>query len=139
MNDVHKVVMAELIALVVLTVLAALGITKPSTVQVRLIGAAPHMQATIYSADWCIPCKGYLKSIKSMAKDGWILKDAAEKDAASAHIVIDKRGASMESNKVEKLPCTVFRREGKEVKRIYGAMSPEDLARTFNEVGKETE
>ncbi|WP_373649012.1 thioredoxin family protein [Schlesneria sp. DSM 10557] len=131
----------SILATILLTLCGMFGMqrsTPTSTpITVNVIGAGPaNVQATIYSADYCVPCKTYIKAVRAeMPADGWIVKDAADRDVKSAHIVIDKRAAELARNGIESIPCTVFRKDGKEVRRITGAISPADLAKQFNEIG----
>ena len=112
--------------------------TSAQPVQVMLIGSAQaDVQATVYGADYCLACRPYKRSILAeMPKDGWIICEASDKEEATAHIVFDYRPASIEKYKIKSLPCTVIRKNGQEVKRIDGAISPTDLAKEINEVGK---
>lgn len=138
-NTIQKTFTECVIATIVLTLLGVIGVkkTEQTPVTVNLIGAGPvSVQARIYSADYCVPCKTYIKAIKAdMPADGWVIKDATDKDTAAAHIVIDKRAAELERLGIDRIPCTVFFKDDKEVRRVYGALSPADLAKQYNEVG----
>ena len=130
------------------TLLALVGVTRSlapplaaTPVSVTVIGAAaaPLVQTTIYSADWCGPCKTYLKELlEKMPADGWLLRSATDADAARAHIVIEKREQQREAVRpaIDQIPCTVLRRSGVEVKRFYGRVSADDLAKAINKAAE---
>lgn len=135
---------------VVLTLLAAANVTRPavpaSTVQIVVIGKAPtpSVRATVYSADWCGPCRSYIggtpehnKGIKDvMPPDGWIVKGENEKDVESAHIVITKSQNDWTRERITQLPCTIIRKNGIEKKRFVGKLTPDQLANAINDVAK---
>lgn len=135
-----------IIASVLLTVLGLLGLNgRPQSptvsgmppVQVTVIGAAavPAVQATIYSADWCGPCVGYLKTVRAkLPPDGWLVADSTDANAAGAHVVIEKNEAVRKGvvPAIDALPCTVLRRNGREVNRFVGAVTPDELCKRIN-------
>ena len=129
-------------------VVGTAGITPvnpPAVVNVTLVGAAPDqdVQTTVYWCESCPPCLRYLggtdkhrNGLKDyMPKDGWVLRNATDKDAAAAHVVFDDRPESFAKYKIDRLPCTVIRKNGKELRRIEGVISADDLAANHNEVG----
>lgn len=150
MKRVNKMLLAEIAIITALTVLSQTGLTRlqvpPPVVQVVVIGkSAPAAKATIYSADYCLPCRKYIGGTKQhsdgirdhMPKDGWVIKDAKDKDAASANILISKNDhAAFQSLGIKSLPCTIIRKNGKEHKRIYGRVDSDSLANEINEVAK---
>lgn len=141
MSTVHKNVFASIVGLIVLTIISAIGIGHQSapTVHVTVIGAAvaPEVQATVYSADWCGHCRPYIASInREMPKDGWIVRDSTDKDSRLAHVVINKDPKSIDEFKIEALPCTILRKNGKPEKPIYGAMTPDELVKRINDLAK---
>ena len=151
MQTISQTVRDILVATGTLLVLSLMGISKPVApappVNLTLIGeaAVPDVQATIYTAPWCQPCKKYIGGTKVhdkgvldlMPADGWILKTSTDADAATAHVIIDKSGDEKQfaKLKIESLPCTIIRKSGKEVTRFYGGVHPDTLARLYNEVG----
>lgn len=130
-----------LIATLLLTALGAVGLYKSTTpsVNVQVLGAMKQtVQATIYGADYCTPCRSYIaRVLQEMPRDGWVCKYSNDVDKETAHIVIDKTGDDFEQLGIERIPCTIIRKHGKEVRRIFGALSPDDLAASYNEVGRE--
>lgn len=130
----YTVVIVGAIAIVIdlLTRYASAGVPAPAVIG----AAAPTVQATIYSADWCGHCRPYLAAVRrEMPPDGWKLADAGAKDAATAHLVIDKNSKANTEN-FEFLPTTLIRRDGKEVDRIVGRVTPTELANRINTVRK---
>ncbi|WP_010586306.1 thioredoxin family protein [Schlesneria paludicola] len=100
-----------------------------------MIGAGGNetVQATIYSAEWCGPCRGYVADVeRELPPDGWIVKRANATDAKSAHVLIQKDDATFAAVGVHSIPCTIIRRNGKEVKRIQGRITPDALATAIN-------
>lgn len=97
-----------------------------------VIGAATAtVQATIISAENCAACERYVEAVqKEMPPDGWIVRNANAKDAAIAHVVITKTHAA--ADKVQAFPTTIIRRNGREVDRIEGQISPTQLAKRIN-------
>lgn len=142
MKRVNKMLLTEIAVITALTLLSQLGFTRlqtpPPVVQVVVIGkSTPAAQATIYSADYCLPCKRYIKDVKeTLPKDGWVIKDSTDKDSASANILISHDEKALEREKIESIPCTIIRKNGKEVRRITGKMKPDRLAEEINEVAK---
>lgn len=144
MNGFKKMITSELALMVALGVLAASGITRPSVpstpIQITIIGKAqvPEVQATVYSAEWCQPCKKYIKDIESeMVPDGWIVKSDTDKEAATAHVIVTKSEQDWKAEKIDTIPCTIIRKDGKEVKRIIGRIKPDELAKQINAIAKE--
>ncbi|MEI8020692.1 MAG: hypothetical protein WCH39_20990 [Schlesneria sp.] len=151
-QTINQTVRDILIATGTLIVLGLMGITKPvapaAPVHVTLIGeaAVPDVQATVYTAPWCLPCKKYIGGTKLhnaglldlMPADGWVLKNSTDSDAATAHVIIDRTGDEKQFDKlkIESLPCTIIRKSGKEVTRFYGSVRSETLAKLYNEVGE---
>lgn len=107
--------------------LARAGVPKP----VVIGAAAPMIHATIYSADWCSPCRSYVAAVKKeMPPDGWRIREQAAKDVNEAHVVISKTYTT--ADKIELLPTTIIRRDGHEVERIVGEITPTALAEAIN-------
>ncbi len=91
--------------------------------------AVPAVQATIYSADKCVPCRRYIAAVKKeMPPDGWIVRDAAETDSSSAHVIITKAVTPG----IDAFPTTIIRRDGREVDRLVGEITPTQLAQAIN-------
>lgn len=135
--DVMKTIATSIIGLAVLSVLTSAGLQRSTpdrpTIHVSLVGATNTVQATIYSSDNCIPCQRYLKRVRAeMPKDGWTIADSTDATAAAAHIVIEKRSAEITAAAVDAVPTTIIRKNGTEVKRIQGEITPESLANAFN-------
>jgi hypothetical protein len=110
-------------------------------VQVTVIGAGavPVVQATIYSADWCGPCVQYLKNVKAkLPPDGWLVADSTEANAAGAHVIIEKNEAVRKGvvPPIDALPCTVIRRNGREVSRFFGGVTPDELCNRINKAAE---
>jgi thiol-disulfide isomerase/thioredoxin len=117
-----------------LVVLRGVGVPKqpvPSPFVVMIGAAGPGVQATIYSADWCGPCRDYVKAVKKeLPPDGWTVRNATDKDAATAHVVIKNY---VETDNLERLPTTILRlRNGTVVDTIEGAITPTKLAEALN-------
>jgi thioredoxin-like negative regulator of GroEL len=132
-----KIMTSELAIMIILGVLAATGVTRPTPppVQIVVVGSkaqVPAVQATIYSADWCEPCKKYVMSLESMKADDWRILPDTDKESATAHIVVTKSDKDWQKLKIELLPTTIIRVNGKEVDRFSGAKSPDDLAKLIN-------
>ena len=139
-----------IIASVLLTVLGVLGLNgRPQSptvsvmppVQVTVIGASavPVVQATIYSADWCGPCVAYLKNVRAkLPPDGWLVADSTDAAAAGAHVLIEKNEAVRRGvvPAIEALPCTVIRRNGREVSRFTGGVTPDELCKRINKAAE---
>jgi hypothetical protein len=97
---------------------------------VGLAGAAstPKVQATIYAANNCIPCRLYIAAVRrEMPPDGWIVRDAGDRDVGIAHVVIADAAGLRQA-----LPLTVILRDGKEVERLSGRITPTELAGAIN-------
>lgn len=89
-----------------------------------------HVQATIYSTENCPPCIRYITAVRAqLPKRGLIVRDADAKDAASADIVITKTPTPG----VEIFPMTIIRKNGHEVRRVIGELSPLKLAELLDE------
>lgn len=120
--------------LFVIAALVACGVPghRADTPGPPAIGAAGGtVQATIISADNCLPCDRYIAAVeKEMPPDGWIVRKADAKDAAIAHVVITKTHTA--ADKVQAFPTTIIRRDGREVDRIEGQISPTRLAERIN-------
>jgi len=113
----------------------------PPPIHLNLIGssAAPDVQATVYSMDSCAPCRRFVADIlKEMPKDGWIVRTTNDQDGTCAHILLTKDTPAA-ALKIEAFPTTIIRRDGKEVKRIIGQVSPTVLADEINRVAKGSE
>lgn len=94
-------------------------------------GATQSVQATVYSTSNCLPCDRYVKAIKKeMPGDGWVIKDASDSDATSAHILLTK--SDTKADKIEAYPTTIIRKDGKEVERWEGYTNPDTLAKRLN-------
>jgi thiol-disulfide isomerase/thioredoxin len=90
-----------------------------------------RVQATIYSADSCLPCRRYVAAVTAeMPPDGWIVRNSNAADVASAHVVIKK--TTTPADKIEKFPTTIIRKDGREVDRIVGQITPKQLADRIN-------
>lgn len=99
---------------------------------VALCGAesAPRVQATIYSAENCPPCRRFVAAVKKeMPPDGWIVREASDKDAATAHIVLTRQVDPADN--IDLFPTTIIRSNGREVDRIRGYISPTKLAQAI--------
>lgn len=106
---------------------ARAGVPKPIVIG----AAAPMIQTTIYSADWCSPCRSYVAAVKKeMPPDGWRIREQAALDVANAHVVISKTYTT--ADKIELLPTTIIRRNGHEVDRIVGEITPTAVAEAIN-------
>ena len=93
------------------------------------------VQATIYSADWCAPCRTYLIDVRrEMPPDGWLVREAGANDAADSHILICKTYTT--ADRIRKLPTTVIRIGANEVDRIEGSVTPTALAERINLIRK---
>jgi thiol-disulfide isomerase/thioredoxin len=142
MQTVSKTITETIIATLVLIALGTLGISRQSTgvspVSITLIGSAvPEVQAVVFGADYCSPCRKMKAAIKAeMPGDGWKLANATDGDSKGAHIVFDNRATEFAKHKITIIPTTVFFKNGVEVRRIESPISPNDLAKNFNEVGK---
>ena len=79
-----------------------------------------------------------LKAIKAeMPKDGWKLAEATNaEEAKAAHIIFDYRPEQINNQKLTKFPTIIFFKDGVEVRRIEQLISPEDIAKNYNEVGE---
>ena len=142
MEVIRKTFTEALVAVIALTLLGALGLSKPqqtstssvAPISVTVIGSSvPHVQATIYSASWCNPCKRYIAEVnREMPPVGWIVKDSKDNDAATAHVITGKEPTA-EDNVLE-YPTTIIRKDGTEAKRIVGKISAERLADEINSV-----
>lgn len=136
MNDYAKASILAVLSLVALGVECALvrsgtRATVPPPIVVLIGAAAPMIQTTIYSADWCSPCRSYVAAVKKeMPPDGWRIREQAALDVAKAHVVISK--TYTEADKIDFLPTTIIRRNGHEVERIVGEITPTALAEAIN-------
>jgi thiol-disulfide isomerase/thioredoxin len=115
-------------------VLRGVGVRQqsvPSPCVVMIGAAGPGVQATIYSADWCAPCRDYVAAVKKeLPPDGWTVRDATDRHAATAHVVIKKY---TDADQLERLPTTILRlRDGTVVDTIEGAITPNELAERLN-------
>jgi len=144
MQNVNQTLFQLVIMSALVVTLGALEVLKPHgsvavpEVKVMLIGSAqPEVQAVVFGADYCLPCRTMKKTLKAeMPKDGWKLADAKDPDAAkTAHILFDDRQEQFTKNKIIKIPTVVFFKDGVEVRRIEQPISPDDLAKNYNEVG----
>lgn len=92
--------------------------------------APPGVQATIYSTTNCVPCRLYVDQVKrEMPADGWIVRNATDKDAASAHVILTK---ATKVDRLDRFPTTIIRRDGRELDRIVGRITPTQLADAIN-------
>lgn len=140
MNDrVKACVLACLscVALVTEFSVARFGFRAGPAPTVMLIGAADQrVQAWIYTSDSCTPCRRYVAAVRAeMPRDGWTVRDATAKDVGSAHVVISQAHAPRE--KIEVLPTTILRRDGVEVDRIVGRITPTELADRINNIRRQ--
>lgn len=114
--------------------LLALLLFAPARVPPEMTIAAAEVQdvqATIYSADGCVPCAQFVEAVKKeMPPDGWIIRDDNEADAARAHVIVTKTNTP--ADKIELFPTTIIRRNGREVDRILGKVTPTKLANAIN-------
>ena len=141
MQTVSKTITETIVATLVIIALGAAGMSRgsnPQPVNVVLIGAAvDDVQAVVFGAEYCSACRTMKKAIKAeMPGDGWKLANAGDADAKSAHIIFDDRQAEFVKHKIKQIPTTVFFKNGSEVRRIEQPISPDDLAKNFNECGK---
>lgn len=126
------VVCCGLVALAGDVALRCMTETRSVVPRPAVIGAnAPHVQATIYSADWCGPCVSYVKAVREkLPPHGWTVADAASVQAKTAHIVITK--TNTRADDIHTYPTTVIRRNGVEVDRWEGVVKPTALAEALN-------
>lgn len=131
--------------MIALSILAATGVTRPQApvqpVQIVVVGRAmiPEVQTTVYGAEWCSPCRAYAKDLTTnMPKDGWIVKPDTDKESATAHVVLTKSEKEWKALKIESIPTTIIRKNGKEVHRFTGKKSAEDLETLINTFAKES-
>ena len=113
--------------------------TTVAPVNVTLIGssARPETQTTIYSMEGCAPCLAYLADVnRQMPPAGWTIKDSADPEAATAHIVVCKSLPELQRVGIDRVPCTVIRKRGREVSRTYGRQTPDDVADKHNAEAK---
>lgn len=132
--------------MIALGVLAATGVTRPQVpatpVQIVVIGRAmvPDVQATVYGADWCQPCKAYAKELTTeMPKDGWIVKPDTDKESPTAHVILTKSDKEWGPLKIDQIPCTIIRKNRKEITRFTGRKSAEDLQTLINKIAKDAQ
>jgi hypothetical protein len=146
MNPVKKMLTSELTICVLLGICAATGVTRPAAppappINIVVVGKSqvPEIQATIYSADWCQPCKQYVREIKeALPADGWVIRSDKDADAVTAHIIVTKSEADWKKLKIEQIPCTIIRKNGKEIQRFVGGKTPDELANRINRLAKES-
>ena len=116
----------------------AVQVNMPAPKVVLIGGAHPSVQAVVYGAEYCIACVKMKKAIKAeMPKDGWKLAEATNaEEAKAAHIIFDYRPEQINNQKLTKFPTIIFFKDGVEVRRIEQLISPEDIAKNYNEVGE---
>ena len=119
-NDVLLTLAAALILLGVLAAAAALSAD----------GAEPvprSVQTTIYSIPRCAPCLKLIEGVReTLPAEGWIVRDAGDRDAGKAHILIQKTRLAI-SPEITLYPTTVIRRDGVEVERLAGGITLKEL------------
>lgn len=136
---------SEFVLMIALGILASTGVTRPPApvqpVQIVVVGRAmlPDVQTTVYGAEWCAPCRAYAKDLTAnMVKDGWIVKPDTDKDCATAHVILTKSDKEWKALGIEKIPCTIIRKNGKEVHRFTGRKSADDLEKLINTFAKDS-
>lgn len=96
----------------------------------------PEVQATIYLTTRCVPCARYIAAVKrEMPPLGWILRNAGDRDADEAHILVSKKAAPADA--IEAYPTTIIRKNGREVARFVGEVTPEKLSEAYNQAARE--
>lgn len=140
MEAIGSICKQSAIALAVAVVVGLFGLNRQTQTAApvhitNVIGAAgpQDVQATIYGAEWCGPCRVYKKSVlEKLPPDGWIVRKAAEKDAANAHVLIEQDETKFATANVHSIPCTIIRKNGKEVDRFIGPITPDALVERIN-------
>jgi len=77
------------------------------------------MELMDFYADWCGPCKMMIPIMEEFEK--------AHPEIKVTRINIDEDEETAEKFEVSSIPCLVLMKDGKEVKRNVGAMSPKKL------------
>jgi hypothetical protein len=141
MTGINKTLAIEIAIIAALSLLSFLGITRPAApvapITILVGASSPRLVATVYGADWCVPCRTMQNNVRrEMPKDGWIVRDSTEKDSGTAHILFNHDAIEISKLKIISIPTVVFRVDGKEVKRITGGISPDDLAKEYNRIAE---
>lgn len=77
------------------------------------------MELMDFYADWCGPCKMMIPIMEEFEK--------AHPEIKVTRINIDEDEETAEKFEVSSIPCLVLMKDGEEVKRNVGAMSPKKL------------
>lgn len=90
-----------------------------SLIQSAAVWKAEDVHCDFYTAAWCGPCKP--------------VKEMLERDYAGRYNEVDgdKRPELLQPNRVTAYPTLIFFRDGKEIQRLVGVPTPEQLGRVF--------
>lgn len=148
MEVLRKNIVDALMTVLAVTALGVLGFsrqgsTASSSAPINVyIGAAaaPRVQATIYSAPWCGPCKPYVKAVEDeLPKQGFVVRKSTDPDASmAAHLILNKEEdqATLKAARIDSYPTTVIRIDGKEVKRWVGRVPTSELIKAMRDAAK---
>ena len=71
----------------------------------------------VFHADWCGPCRTVMPSVNALARDGYEV----------CRVNVDRQPATTAQYGVERVPCFILLDDGREVERIVGPASMEQL------------
>jgi len=91
----------------------------------EIVGNGHKLVVVDFFAEWCMPCLMLSPAIDELAEN--------MKDVKFVKINIDDNQSLAMKYRVSSIPCLIFFKDSKEVSRLVGNQTPEDIENKINE------